>query len=82
MSLRPQDEDLTAQREALSVASTNLSDSLATIAVEAKTLGRTAGRGRPVDLSTFYALVNEVRRMEEAVDLATLDIATASGEDA
>lgn len=82
MSLRPQDEDLTHQREAFAAASENLGQALASLAVEAKSLSRSAAKGRPVDLNLLHGLVNDVRNAEESVDLATLDIATASGEDA
>lgn len=79
--LRPGEEDLTAQRERLTDARTTLSEALAGVEAEAKTLRKRYGNNRDADLTTFYALVNAVRSAEEACDLARYDLATADGED-
>lgn len=82
MPLSPHEEDLSAQQEALTSANQALQQALQALAGEAKAQGRLAGRDRPVDLTLFFGMVNDVRRAEESVDSATLDLRTASGEDA
>lgn len=79
--LRPGEEDLTAQRARLTDARTNLSEALAAVESEAKTLRKRYGNNRDADLTTFYTFVNAVRTAEEAYDLARYDLATADGED-
>ncbi len=78
---RPGEEDLTAQRDAVTTAHSNLHDALSILAGEAALAAKVARRkgGQP-DLPAVYAAANAVRRAEEALDTATYDLSTASGE--
>lgn len=79
--LKPGEEDLTDQQERLSSARQNLSSVFAAVESEAKSLKKRLGNDRDVDLTDFFALVSNVRRAEEAYDLARYDLSTAGGED-
>lgn len=81
--MRSDREDLTVQREQLAAARGELAASLETLAAEAKSAAKAARTktGRP-DLPEVYAATRAVERAEEAVDLAALDLHTASGGDA
>lgn len=75
------EENVAAQEEALEAAHEVLRYELKQLATEAAFAWK-AGKRRNADLPAVYARVNAVRRAEEAVDLAALDLATAQGEDA
>lgn len=81
--MRNDREDLTAQREKLATARSELADTLESLAVEAKRASKAARTktGNP-DLPEVYAIVRAVERAEEGVDLAALDVYTAGGGDA
>jgi hypothetical protein len=83
--LRPDREDYSAQQERVAEARRTLSVQLRALIAEAKNADRIVlnGRGDPtMILGTLYAHVDSVRRCEEALDLALLDLRTAQGEDA
>ena len=81
--MRRDREDLTRQTAALAEARAALAEALDDLALEAKDAAKAARSKRgPPDLPAVYAAGNAVRRAEEAVDLATLDLATAGGADA
>ena len=82
MPLRRDEIDLTEQRARQKEASEELARVLGDIAAEAKSLAKTAARGKPVDLVPMHALHRDLVRAEEQCDLAYLDLQTASGEDA
>jgi hypothetical protein len=75
-------EDVAEQRAALETARAVLSDALFELAETAAKEAKAARskRGTP-DLPAVYAAVRHVWRAEEAVDTATYDLQTASGED-
>lgn len=79
--LKPGEEDLADQQARLTSARQDLSEMLAAIESEAKTLKKRFANNRDADLSDFFALTNAVRRCEEAYDLARYDLGTAGGED-
>ena len=79
--LKPGEEDLTDQQERLSDARKDLSSAFAAVETESKSLKKRLGNDRDVDLTDFFALVNGVKRLEEAYDLARYDLSTAGGED-
>lgn len=76
-------EDLSQQIERLASARSDLADALLGLADEAKRAAKAASskRGQP-DILRVHSHVNAVRQAEEALDLAALDLATASGADA
>lgn len=74
--IRADREDLTAQRGRVEQAATGVYNSLDWLGRQAKAAKRTR------DLAPVYGAVEALRRAEEAYDLARLDLATASGEDA
>lgn len=76
-------EDITAQQERLTATRAALAASLTALAVEAKSCAKAAANKHSTpDLNPVYAAVRNVERAEEAVDLAALDVHTASGYDA
>lgn len=79
--LKPTEEDLSDQRERLTQARQDLSAALASVEAESKTLKKRLGNNRDVELTEFFALINNVRRAEESYDLARYDLGTAGGED-
>lgn len=79
--LRPGEEDLSDQRNRLTQARAELAETLASLEAEAKTAKKRLQSNRDVDLSDLHALVNGVKRGEEACDMARYDLDTASGED-
>jgi hypothetical protein len=83
---RPDREDLTAQRERLAAARTDLHTALEKVQREALTAARlVASRAKlpPMpDLTNYLAAHQAVLRAEEAHDLARLDLDTAGGADA
>lgn len=83
MSLRSDREDYSDQQDAIVAARSHLRLALGDLASEAALAAKKIGqkRGTP-DLPAVYGAVSVVRRAEEALDLATLDLATARGEDA
>jgi len=89
--MRRDREDYTGQREALNSALSDLEAILLDLADDCRTAAKgclrrqrasKAARGAAIDLDAVYAGVQAVRRGEEAVDLAMLDLQTAQGEDA
>jgi hypothetical protein len=83
MTLRSDREDTREQQERLAKAKADLVQAFEDLATEAKYQARAArskwGTGDPV---AVYAATEVVRRAEQAVDIATSDLATARGEDA
>lgn len=75
-------EGLEPQRDHVAACAQSLGEALNALAVEAKAAARVAGRGKVPDLTSVVARHSEVRVAEEALDLAALDLATASGQDA
>lgn len=75
---RLREEDVTAQVNNLTDARLVLSAALGDLAEAA----RRASRAKTPDLPQVYGCMSRVRRAEEDVDTATLDLATARGEDA
>jgi hypothetical protein len=86
--IRPDRESYARQDAACMLTRQDLGDCLDRLAAEAHQAARTMrrrkwGRGSATDgLPALYALVEAVKRGEEAVDLADLDRATAAGADA
>ena len=74
--------ELQEQVVRLGVARASLADELRAVEQAAKAARRTLARTRQPDLTDFYGATSAVRRAEEALDLAHLDLRTASGEDA
>lgn len=74
--IRADREDLTVQRARVEEAAKALYNATDWVAQQAKAAKRTR------DLAPVYGAVKALRRAEEAYDLARLDLATASGEDA
>ena len=70
-------EDVRKQSEAVTTRIIELRSALADLASAAKGAMRSAD-----DLTDVYGAASAVRRAEEALDLARLDLATARGEDA
>lgn len=77
------EEDVAPQRAALADARAHLARALDDLSAAAHDAARAARskRGTP-DLPAVYAHTNAVRRAEETVDLAALDLDTAAGGDA
>lgn len=71
-------EDVREQAERLDVAVARLQESLHNLSLTAKT----ESKRRTPDVAKVLGLVGEIRRAEEAVDLAHLDLETARGADA
>ena len=69
-------EDVTAQAERRDQAELDLKAALADLSRLAKAAARS------LDLAPVYAAHRAVQGFEEALDIATLDLATARGEDA
>lgn len=80
--MRRDEEDLTAQREAVVAARIALGDALTVLAGRAKDASKQSYRakGKP-DLDDVAACHNRVQRAGEALDMAVYDLHTASGED-
>lgn len=74
--------ETTEQMVRLNTARAGLADELRAVEQAAKAARRILGRTRQPDLTEFFGSVNAVRRAEEALDFAHLDLRTASGEDA
>lgn len=75
-------EDIAEQQENLKLARAALSIALATLAHEAKIAAKSASsKHGSIDLDAVYAASRAVERAEETVDLAALDVHTASGHD-
>jgi multidrug resistance efflux pump len=77
-----QRDDLSRQFAVVHAAEHDLRAALGGVEREAKVARRTASRASQPDLGDLYAAVNQIRRAEEALDLARLDLHTASGGDA
>lgn len=83
--MRPDREDVAAQRTAVHAARADLRDALAEVSLEAAFAARTAGSAAkhppPIDLDRYIAAHRRVLAAEQALDLAVYDLRTASGED-
>lgn len=82
LTVRHDREDYSHQEGLLSDARKDLALALASLHGEAKRAHRAVSspRGLP-DMPAVYAAVNQVKRCEQAVDIATSDLAAARGED-
>jgi len=80
--MRGDREDVSAQRDAVAAARTELAAALEALAWEARHAAKAAARakGQP-DLEAVAACHNRVGRAGEALDMAVYDLHTASGED-
>lgn len=82
MILRADREDYSDQEDRVAVARRDLAEALAALHFAAKAAHRAASSSRGVpDLDDVYAAVSVVRRREEALDIANIDLATAIGAD-
>lgn len=74
--------EIAVQREKRREALAELRHRLLDCGNQMEAAHRSAVLGQTPDLSEFFGSVDAVRRAEEALDLAELDLRTASGQDA